>query len=135
MEINMKKRLMYGTICLLCTVVSWRYSLVFIGTEFSGGKLTGALLTLHVIGSFLFVVSLIVTFKQMRIATVGGLLASIFCIPLYLYFTIPYFFQRIFPGLYSVKYKESFVWNVLAIIWILVLVTMMFFCVNSFSKK
>ena len=70
--------------CLIGLVVAWKYSLALEGTEFSGGRITGPLLTVHFIGSALFILALVLTFIRLRIAAAGAFVASLLCLPVYL---------------------------------------------------
>ena len=75
--------------CLVCVIVALRNTNGLEGTEFSGGWLTGPLLSMTDIGIVLFVLALIVTFLYPRIAGAIGLASSLLCLPLYLYFIAP----------------------------------------------
>jgi hypothetical protein len=98
--------------CLLCAAVAWKFSILDLdGMEFSGGTLTGVLLTLSIIGSAVFALMVVVTFIHERMAAFGALLASLLCLPLYFYFVAPGFVQRMMPGDYSVRAQEAFAWN------------------------
>jgi hypothetical protein len=66
-------------------------------------------------GSILFVLALLLTFFYRRIAAATTCIACLLCLPLYLYFTAPRPFRRVFRGEYSVPLQASFVWNKWAI--------------------
>ena len=87
------------------------------GTEFIGGWLTGPLLNLYDVGTFLFVPALLLAFFFRRIAAAFALTASLLCLPLYLYFVAPGPFRSVFRGEYSVPLQASFVWNSWASYW------------------
>lgn len=108
--------------CLLCAIVVWRYGADLEGTEFIGGWLTGPLLNLYDVGTFLFVPALLLAFFFRRIAAAFALTASLLCLPLYLYFVAPGPFRSVFRGEYSVPLQASFVWNSWAALGILTLV-------------
>jgi hypothetical protein len=59
------------------------------GTEFSGGWLTGPLLSMEDIGTLLFVLALVLTFLFPRVAAGIGLASSLLCLPLYCFFIAP----------------------------------------------
>ena len=84
-----KTKLAQAAACLVCAVVVWRYGSDLEGTEFSGGWLTGPLLDMKDVGTLLFVLALLLTFVYRRIAAATTLVASLLCLPLYLYFTTP----------------------------------------------
>ena len=106
-----KTKITQSAVCLLCAVIVWRYGSDLEGTEFSGGWLTGPLLDMEETGSLLFVLALLLTFFYRRIAAATTLIACLLCLPLYLYFTAPGPFRRVFRGEYSVPLQASFVWN------------------------
>src|SRR5580658_7277345 len=87
---------------LICAAVAFKYSFDIVGTEFGSGMVTGPLLTSHVNGSILFILASILIFIYRRAASISAMLASLLCLPLYLYFVAPGLFQEIFAGLYSV---------------------------------
>jgi hypothetical protein len=63
--------------CLLCVFFALKITDGLAGTEFSGGRLTGPLLSMADIGSFFFVIALVVTFVYPRVAAVVGLASSL----------------------------------------------------------
>ena len=69
--------------CLLCVFFALKITDGLAGTEFSGGRLTGPLLSMADIGSFFFVIALVVTFVYPRVAAVVGLASSLLCLPLF----------------------------------------------------
>lgn len=108
---DLKQKLMQAAACLLCAIMVWNYGSDLEGTEFSGGRLTGPLLDLYDIGSLLFILALLLTFFLRRIAAAITILASLLCLPLYLYFTAPGLFRRVFRGPWSGPLQTNFVWN------------------------
>jgi hypothetical protein len=72
-----------ATSCLLCVLFALKITDGLAGTEFSGGRLTGPLLSMADIGSFFFVLALVVTFVYPRVAAVVGLASSLLCLPLF----------------------------------------------------
>ena len=93
--------------CFACVVVVLRNTSRFEGTEFSGGWLTGPLLSMANIGAVLFVLALIVTFLAPYIAGVLGLASSLLCLPLYLYLVAPVPFTEIFGFGHQFKAQPS----------------------------
>jgi hypothetical protein len=116
------KKLCQTASCLLCAIVVWRYGSDLEGTEFIGGWLTGRLLNLYDVGTFLFVPALLLAFFFRRIAAAIALIASLLCLPLYLYFVAPGPFRSVFRGEYSIPLQATFVWNRWAALGILTLV-------------
>jgi|SRR5271157_191470 len=94
--------------CLACGVVSWRFGVLFAGTEFGGGQLArwndigGDLLLLALIGSFIFD----------RVAAGFALVACFLCLPMCLYFTVPRFLVLVFPYPWKMAPPhEFFIWD------------------------
>ena len=106
-----RRELLQAASCLVCVVLAQRNSFWLGGTEFSGGRLTGPILDSLEIGSLLFVLALVFTFVRPRVAAVLAIFASLLCLPLYLYFTAPGPFRRVFGGKYSVPLQANFVWD------------------------
>jgi hypothetical protein len=109
--------------CLICLVIASKLQLDLEATEFSGGWVTGPLLQLNFAGSILFVLAFVLTFLRQRIAAVAALVASILCLPLYLYRVAP----GLFPGLRSVSPELIFTWDGWAASGILIILAMLYF--------
>jgi hypothetical protein len=111
MSKDLKQKLAQVAVCVLCIILLWGYGSGLEGTEFSEGWLTGPLLHMNDVGTLLFIASLVLTFFFRRIGAAVTILASLLCLPLYLYFTAPGPFRRVFGGIYSVPLQANFVWN------------------------
>jgi len=98
-------------ICTLCAIAAWNSSADLIGTEFSGGAITGPVLSANLIGGLLLIVAAIVSPFRARIAASGALLACILCSPLYLYWTFPHLFVQFTGGEWAHPPQESFAWH------------------------
>ena len=109
------KQMFQAGTCLTGLVIAWKYFLALDSTEFGGGQLTGPLLAVHFVGSVLFVLALMLTFIRPRTAAASALIASLLCLPIYLYFVTPGLFRAMFPGDYSVPFTSNFVWESWAI--------------------
>jgi hypothetical protein len=96
-----------ATSCLLCVLFALKITDGLAGTEFSGGRLTGPLLSMADIGSFFFVLALVVTFVYPRVAAVVGLASSLLCLPLFLFFIAPVPFNQIFGFGHELKVQPS----------------------------
>jgi glycerol-3-phosphate acyltransferase PlsY len=134
-QMKMKKpsvqTLLQATACLLCAIVAAEHSdLAYI--EFGGGTLTGPLVDLNNIGGLLFIVALILTFIYRRLAAICALVASLLCLPLYLYRMAPGIAQRLIPGSFRYLSRTNFVWNEWAFIGVLLLVMTAYVCFRSF---
>jgi len=77
------------------------------GTEFSGGWLTGRLLSLAEVGTVFFLLALIATFVSARVGAAIGLAATLLCLPRYLYFIAPVPFTHIFGFGHEFKVQPS----------------------------
>jgi hypothetical protein len=130
-----KQQLWLTVSCLACVVVALRNTNGLEGTEFSGGWLTGPLLSMTDIGALLFVLALIVTFRYPRIAGAIGLASSLLCLPLYLYFIAPVPFNQIFGFGHEFKGQPSggFHWDTWAIAGVLTLAVTTYVCLRSFA--
>lgn len=113
--------------CLLSAAIAWKCQISLDGAEFSGGHLTGPLLTMNDVGSGLFVLGVILTFIHSRAAIVSALGASLLCAPLYLYFLFPRLFRQAFPGEYAVPLR-AFGWDGWSIAGIVLIVLTVFLC-------
>lgn len=112
------QKLLQAVCCAVCAVLTWRYSLILDGSEFSGGALTGRVLAFHNIAAYMFGLALLLTFIYRRIAAGIVIAASLFALPLYLYFVAPGVFRRVVRGEYSIPVQATFVWDKWAI-WII----------------
>ena len=121
--------------CLACVVVVLRNTSRFEGTEFSGGWLTGPLLSMANIGAVLFVLALIVTFRAPHMAEVLGLASSLLCLPLYLYVVAPVPFTEIFGFGHQFKAQPSggFHWEPWAIGGVLTLAVTTYLCLRGLA--
>ena len=117
-----KPTLGLAVLCLLCAILVWTYGSDLEGTEFSGGSITGRLLDMKDVGTFMFIPALLLTFFYRRIAAAIAIAASLLCLPLYLYFTAPGPFRWVFRGEYSVPEPTNFVWRWPGIVAIIALV-------------
>jgi hypothetical protein len=90
------------------------------------------LLTLYDVGGLLFILSLPLALFYRRIAAAITILASLLCLPLYLYFATPGLFRLVFGGEYSVPLQTNFVWNRWTIFGILVLAIAAYAGIRSF---
>jgi hypothetical protein len=119
--------------CLVCITVAWIHLDDLGNSEFGGGWLTGPLFAMANYGSDLFIPAIALTFFYRRIAAVIGLIASLLCLPLNLYFIAPGPFRWVFKGEYSVPLRANFIWNNWAIVGIASLLVAIFVCLCSFS--
>ena len=129
-----KQQLWLAVSCLVCVIVALRNTEGLEGTEFSGGWLTGPLLSMIDIGTVLFVLALIVTFMYPRIAGAIGLASSLLCLPLYLYFIAPVTFQIFgFGHQFKVQPSGRFHWDRWPIAGVLTLAVTIYVCLRGFA--
>ena len=97
--------------CLLGAIAVTKSCSDLLGTELEGGTVTGPMLYAALISKVLFIVTLILAILWPRMAIVSGVTASLFCLPLYVYRTLPALFRVIFPGLYKSPPPGTFIWH------------------------
>jgi hypothetical protein len=105
------RKLAHASMLLLASWLSLRNTSGLDGSEFSGGRLTGPILTMCEIAIIVFVVGIVLAYPFPRIASVTSLLASLLSLPFLLYWIAPGPFRSVFKGEYSVPLQSNFVWN------------------------
>jgi hypothetical protein len=127
------QQLALAIVCLVGAFVALQNTNGLEATEFSGGWLTGPLLSMADIGTVLFLLALVVTFAYPRIAAAIGLASSLLCLPLYLYFTAPVPFDQIFGFGHEFKVQPSggFHWDRWAIVGELTLAVTTYVCIRG----
>jgi hypothetical protein len=119
--------------CLLCVVLDLRITSGLGESEFSGGWLTGPLLSMDNIGTALFVLAIALTFVVPRVAAATGLASTLLCVPLYLFFIAPVAFAQIFaPGHEFKGYvAPGFHWHTWPVAELLALTLTVYVCVRG----
>jgi hypothetical protein len=105
-----KQKLWHAAAFLAAVGILWLHLDDF-GGEFIGGWLTGKILSMADSGGILFLFALVLTIFLPRIASGVALLASLLCLPLYLYVVAPGPFRQLFKGEYKGSLNQPFVWN------------------------
>lgn len=100
-----------ATAYVLCALAAWNSSEDLIGTEFSGGRVTGPMLDGSLIAALAFVLAVITTFISRRIASMLALLAIAISLPLYLFRVFPRIFVQVVGGEWANPPTEVFVWH------------------------
>jgi hypothetical protein len=118
-----------------CTIVIWIRLGDFGASEFRGGRLTGPLFSMAVLGSLFFLVAVVLTFFLRRVAATGGLAAVLLCLPFYLYILMPGQYRWIFKGEYSVPLRGPFHWDNWAVVGIFSLLLAAILSLHSYSKE
>lgn len=121
--------------CLLCVLITARNTFDLAGTEFSGGWLTGPLLSMASIGLLLFVLAFAVTFLCPRVAAAVGVAASLLALPIHFYFIAKLPFAEIFaPGHeFMLQPIAGFHWEKWTTIGLLVLASTCFLCIRCIA--
>jgi hypothetical protein len=133
--VKMSKQKVWQAIAFLtCTGVLWIHLDDFGASEFSGGRLTGKLFTMADLGALLFLLALLLTMFFPRVASTVAFVASLLCLPFYLYILMPGPYRQIFKGEYSVPLQRPFVWNNWAAIGVVSLLLAAILGVRSFFK-
>jgi hypothetical protein len=130
-----KQQLLLAVSCLVCVVVALRNTNGLEGTEFGGGWLTSPLPSMNEIGTVLFMLALVLTFVYPRIAGAIGLVSSLLCLPLYLFFIAPVPFNQIFGFGHHFKVQPSggLHWDRWAITGVLTLAVTACICFRGFA--
>jgi hypothetical protein len=110
-RVRSKQDMLLAALCVLGTVVTWRFSDYLGPTEFSGGTVTGPVFAIHELAGDLFPLAAIAAFFYRRVAAAMALVACLLAPPLYVYFLAPGPFRTLFPGEYSVPLTRSYVWD------------------------
>jgi hypothetical protein len=98
------RKLLQALGCLLCAVPAFVQFGKLDGSEFSGGTVTGPMLSSAAIAIVLLLLALALSFLWLRVAAVCALVAAVLFLPLYLCLTHPGVVQWIFPGEWTVHY-------------------------------
>ncbi|HEX3119347.1 MAG TPA: hypothetical protein VHP80_09660 [Candidatus Acidoferrum sp.] len=130
-----KQKLLQATAYLAGVGVLWIRLDDFGNSEFIGGWLTGRIFSMADDGGMLFLLALILTIFLPRIASVAALLASLLCLPLYLYAVAPGPFRRVFRGMYAGMIPPSFVWDWWAVTGIATVIFAAFLSIQSLRSR
>jgi hypothetical protein len=117
---------------LICLFLALQITSGLEGTEFSGGWLTGPLLSMADTGTALFVVSFVLTFVFPRVAAAIGLASSVLCLPLYWFFIAPVPFAQVFAREHELKDQPTpgFHWHMWPVSGLLALAVTLYFCIR-----
>jgi hypothetical protein len=128
------KKLLQAVGCLLCAVAAWNSSTDFIGTEFGSGAVTGPVLDASLIGAFLYLLALVATVALPRVAGASASMAALFCLPLYIYRTLPRLFVQISGGEWKDPPQGVFVWHGWSMTGFLVSILVVYLCSRSLCR-
>lgn len=121
---------------LLCFLLALRITNGLDESEFSGGWLTGPLLSMADKGILLFVLAFVATFVFPRVAAVLGLASSLLCLPLYLFFIAPVPFNQVFGfgHQFSVQPTPGLHWGKWTVTGLLALFITCFLCARRIAR-
>ena len=122
---------------LLCVFFELQITSGLDATEFSGGWLTGPLLSMADIGTLLFVLALVLTFLFPRVAAAIGLASSLLCLPLYCFFIAPVPFAQVFAHGHEFKVQptQGFQWHPWPVTGLLALAVTIYLCIRRFANN
>jgi len=122
---------------LLCVCLTLQVTSGLDGTEFSGGWLTGPLLSMANIGTVLFVLALVLTLLLPRVAAGIGLVSSLLCVPLCAFFIAPVPFARVFRRGHEFKVQPSpgFHWHIWPVTTSLAIALACYLCIRRFAAS
>ena len=130
-----RERMRYLAVsCSASLIASLRVTAGLDGTEFSGGWLTGPLLSMAEIGMVLLLLTVIASVVFSRTAAIIGLVSSLLCFPLYLYLIAPAFFVRIFASTheFSVPLNGNLHWQKWTGAGVVALTVTIYICIRIF---
>ena len=122
---------------LLCVSLALKLTSGLDGTEFSGGWLTGPLLSMADRAIIIFVLALVITFFFPRIAATLGIASALLCLPLCCFFIAPVPFANVFARghEFSVQQAPGFHWRMWPVTGSLSLSITLYFCIRRLSTS
>src|SRR5271165_1296142 len=127
------RKLLQAAGCLVSAVPAFMLSVKLDGTELSGGRVTGPVLSAALSAAILLVLALALSFLWLRVAAACALVAAVLCLPLYLWLTLPGLFQWIVPGNYTVPYGAgTFFWDGWSVAGVVSIAFLAWVCSGSF---
>lgn len=117
-----KRMLMQATGSVICLAFTWRLTYGLGGTEFSGGTITGPLLSMSDVAILLFLVSTILVFWLPRTMGLLTTLACLLSLPMCLLFLAPGPFRRTTGGVWSVPLQSNLVLTASTLGWAVILI-------------
>ena len=117
---------------LLCVILELQVTSGLDSTEFSGGWLTGPLLSIADIGIALFILAFVLTFLVPRVAAAVGFASSLLCLPLSWFFIAPVPFAEVFARGHEFKDPPApgFHWNTWPVTTLLAVAFALYLCVR-----
>lgn len=94
-----------------CALVTAHFAWPLVGTELSGGVVTGPLIDLQGVAVLVFLLSSILGFVQRRLAIALAGVACLISLPIPFYLVAPGPFRAVVPGNYKDWHTRSFFWD------------------------
>ena len=126
--------MIHAVTCIICIGLNWRLTAGLQGTEFSGGTVTGSLLSMSDLAVLLFVVSLFLVFWMRRTAAALMGIGALLCLPLSLLILAPGLFRKLVGGLWSVPLQSNFTFNKWVIAWFLALLASLVIAIGTLVR-
>jgi hypothetical protein len=123
MKTSQKQTLLQASICLISVVLVFIELYILGPSEFSGGSVTGPLFKLAETGAVFSMIGFLLAFVFRRAAATLSLIASLLCLPLYLFLMFPAASRKIFRGGYSTRLGSMVIWDKWLILGLLALGT------------
>lgn len=117
-----KRMLIQATGSVVCLAFTWRLTYGLGRTEFSGGRITGPLLSMSDFAILLFLVSTILVFWLPRTMAFLAGLACVLCFPLCALFLAPGPCRKIVGGVWSVPLQSNLVLTASTLGWAVILI-------------
>lgn len=122
---------------LLCAVLALHITSGLDESEFSGGWLTGPLLSMADDGTLLFIAAAIMTFFFQRVAAVMGIASSLLSLPLYCFFIAPIPFAHVFARNHEFKVQPTagFHWHTWPMAALLTISVACYVCIHTLVTR
>jgi hypothetical protein len=124
-----------AAVCVLGTIVSWRFMDYLGPTEFRGGTVTRPMWILLTLALDLYPLAAFLAFFYLPLAAGIALLAGVVALPIYLLFLFPGPFHRMFSGQWSVMATSNFNLDPWSLIGIATIAAVLFLSIRIFRPS
>lgn len=121
--------------CVACALITWRFSDLLGPTEFSDGRVTGPLLTIHSFSPSIFVIAAGTVFRSARAAAALALIGCALALPLYVYMTVPGTYRSLAGGVYSVPLMRAVLRNSWAVAGTIAVAAAIYLSLRALSQQ
>jgi hypothetical protein len=129
-----KRDVQLAAVCVLGTIVSWRFIDYLGPTEFRGGTVTRPMFLLLTLALDLYPLAAFLAFFYPPLAAGIALLAGVIALPIYLLFLFPHPFQQLLPGAWSVIATSNFNLDPWSLIGIVTIAAVVFLSIRIFRS-